>query len=120
MMRVAVHRVAIAALLATQIARAGSLAESAGCYVREDDAGQLLLKLSADGSYQAYSNAGLGIWGRATGHWFVEGREITFGPSEEAKGWYHYMQPYRLSGIDATISDGKICLERRRAEECGF
>ena len=67
--------------------------ELLGVYCLENSQAAMQLELRADGTYQAYVDAGLRTVGRSTGTWTFEDNELLLSQSNETRGWHHYMAP---------------------------
>lgn len=75
-----------------------------GVYCLEDSQATMQLELKADGTYQAYVDAGLRAIGRASGTWTFENNELLLSQSNETSGWHHYMTPISVQGTGDKIS----------------
>ena len=110
----------------TTVASAGSFSSSdlSGCYVKagSEDAGRVLLTIHPDGNYTAFVIAGLGVWGKATGKWFMDSEGLYFGPSNETKNWHHYMHAIKVdrSGNSIVLVDDPVRFTKSHSSECGL
>jgi hypothetical protein len=100
------------------------VSELAGCYVKAetDEGSRLLLRLRPNGNYVAFSIAGLGIWGKATGTWSVDDEGLFFGPSNETRDWHHYMHAIHVSrsGGRLMLVDGSDKFIKSHSSDCGL
>ena len=71
-----------------------------GVYCLENSQATMQLELKADGTYQAYVDAGLRTIGRASGTWTFEDNELLLSQSNETRGWHHYMAPISVHKND--------------------
>ena len=67
-----------------------------GVYCLEGSQSAMQLELKADGTYQAYVDAGLRTVALATGTWTYEDGELLVSQSDQARGWHHYMAPISI------------------------
>ena len=92
-----------------------------GVYCLENSQASMQLELKADGTYQAYVDAGLRTVGRSTGTWTFEDNELLLSQSNETRGWHHYMSPISVqkNGEQIVLSgDFSGSLSKRARGRC--